>query len=255
MVTPHGLRIGNYLPKSAMAPHAHAEPGISIVVRGGFVERIGRRARDYGRGQIAYLPAGTEHSQAFGGRGARQVIFRPQAEWLEYLADCGGPQPEPPQACASAFGHLGDRLVMEMASSDAAAALACEGVMLEIIAAFARRNAFDRRREPVPPWLCRARQFIEQHRLSSFTLRDVAHAAGRHEIHLAREFRRFFGTSIGSYLRRLRTEEAARLLGRGEPLTITEIALSCGFSSHPHLCREFRRRFGVSPSEYRRAMT
>jgi AraC family transcriptional regulator len=255
MFSPNGLRIGNYPPQGVMAPHAHPEPGISIVVRGGFVEHIGRQARNYARGQIAYLPAGTVHSQAFGGRGARQVIFRPQEVWLGYLTGCGGSQGHFRNASAPAFGLLGDRLVQELGHDDDVSVLACEGLMLEIMAAFTRRGFLDPYRGPVPPWLRRAKEFIDQHWLASFSLKDVACAAGRHEIHLAREFRRFFGASVGAYLRRLRTDEAARLLASSQPITITEIALCCGFSSHPHLCREFRRRFGVSPSEYRRAVS
>jgi AraC family transcriptional regulator len=82
-------------------------------------------------------------------------------------------------------------------------------------------------------------------------MQDIARVAGRHEVHVAREFRRFFGVSVGTYLRRLRTERVARLL-LGPHLSISEIALECGFSSHSHLCREFKAHYGVTPSRYRR---
>jgi AraC family transcriptional regulator len=81
---------------------------------------------------------------------------------------------------------------------------------------------------------------------------QIARAAGRHEIHVAREFRRFFGCSAGTYMRRLRTEEAERMLLK-RSVSISEIALTCGFASHSHLCREFKAHFGVTPSEYRLA--
>jgi AraC family transcriptional regulator len=95
-----------------------------------------------------------------------------------------------------------------------------------------------------------AREFIHDHAFSPISVAEIAQAAGRHEIHLAREFRRRFGVSIGAYLRRLRTEEAARLLERPQA-DITDVALSCGFASHSHLCRVFRAHFGVTPSHYR----
>jgi AraC-like DNA-binding protein len=34
-------------------------------------------------------------------------------------------------------------------------------------------------------------------------------------------------------------------------ISIGEIAQSCGFASHSHLCREFKAHFGVTPSAYR----
>jgi AraC family transcriptional regulator len=82
---------------------------------------------------------------------------------------------------------------------------------------------------------------------------QIAKAAGRHPIHLCREFRRHFGVSVGAYMRRLRIEEAIRLVMAGG-LSLSEIALDCGFSSHAHLCREFRAQLGMTPSQFRAEM-
>ena len=95
------------------------------------------------------------------------------------------------------------------------------------------------------------RDFVHQQALALPTMQQVARVAGRHEIHVAREFRRFFGVSVGAYAPRQRVERAAALLLLPEP-GIAEIAAECGFASHAHLYREFRARFGVSPPRYRR---
>ena len=34
--------------------------------------------------------------------------------------------------------------------------------------------------------------------------------------------------------------------------TITDIALSCGFSSSSYFCRIFKKEMGISPTEYKR---
>jgi AraC family transcriptional regulator len=103
-----------------------------------------------------------------------------------------------------------------------------------------------------PPWLRATRDFLHANACTYLTRIEIAREAGRHEIYLAREFRRFFGCSVGTYMRRLRIERAEQLLSQPQP-SISEIALCCGFASHSHLCREFKARFGVSPSEYRLA--
>jgi AraC-like DNA-binding protein len=64
----------------------------------------------------------------------------------------------------------------------------------------------------------------------------------------------------GDFLERIRKDErtytrgtaakAERLLLKPD-ISICEIAQSCGFASHSHLCREFKAHFGVTPSEYR----
>jgi AraC family transcriptional regulator len=248
------LNVMQYQPHGAMAPHAHDHASLNIIVAGGFQERIGKDDRVYARGQIAYCPAGVTHSQKFGKDGARQIIFRPQDSWLAYLTDCNINLADAPYTGAALFHHLGDRLLDEMAHRDDFSPFACEGILLEIIAALGRNGATVNTSANPPSWLRAAREFLHENADASFSMARVAQAAGRHEIHVAREFRRFYGTSVGAYLRRLRTEKAAQLLAATQQ-TITDIALDCGFASHSHLCREFKARFGVTPSRYRARTT
>lgn len=55
----------------------------------------------------------------------------------------------------------------------------------------------------------------------------------------------------GRYRNILRLEQAARLLLRSRR-RIIEIAIHCGFRSHPIFSRAFQRHFGISPSQFRR---
>jgi len=250
MFAHHELRSRDYSARTSMAPHTHDVESLSILVRGAFTERIQRSERNYVRGHVAFLPAGVLHSQMFGSAGARQVTFRPQPDWIEYLSDCKTPLAASPYIIAPIFHQLGERLLEEMTRDDRYSRLSCEGLMLEIVAAFGRRNGPVPRSRKPPRWLFAVRDYVQEHALAPIALKEVACAVGRHEIHVAREFRRFFGASVGEFTRRLRTEEAAHLLLESR-MSISEIALNCGFSTHSHLCREFKGRFGVTPSGYR----
>lgn len=250
MLTQARAQVRDYDAATSMSGHHHDEPGVSLVVRGAFLERIGGRERDYARGHLAYLPAGVTHAQAFGAGGARQVIFRPEADWIDYLADCKVALADAPHVRSPAFAQLGDRLQQELHHDDVFSNLACEGMILELVAALGRACAAEQAPARPPAWLRAARDFIHEHALEPVSLAAIARAAGRHEIHLAREFRRYYATSVGAYLRRLRTEHAARLLQQPD-LALSDIALACGFSSHAHLCREFKARLGATPAQYR----
>lgn len=244
------LQIRNYPPFHAMAPHAHDAPSMNIVLGGGFVERIGKAERHYLRGHIAFFPAGMVHSQSFGGAATRQIIFRPEASWLDELEACGADFADAPHLNDIAFCHLGERLLREVREPDGFSVIASEGILLEIGAAFARGYVGRGRPLRPPAWLTRTRDFLHTQVFSAVRMKEVARAAGRHEVHVAREFRRFYGMSVGEYLRNLRLESAAlRLFDPGAD--ISQVALECGFNSHPHLCREFKRRFGTTPSQYR----
>ena len=250
MFVPPGLQLRDYPARTSMKPHHHEEASLSMVVRGGFRERIATEERDYVPGYIAYLPAGLTHSQRFGGAGARQLILTVRPAWLDYLGDCRARLADSPYASSPDFHLLAERLLQEMSTDDRFSALGCDGIILEIIAAFGRAPAARRGGVAPAPWLCAVRDFVSENALAPPCMQQIAQVAGRHEIHVAREFRRFFGTSPGAYMRALRTEHAARLL-LGTYLSISEVALESGFSSHSHLCREFKAHYGVTPSLYR----
>ncbi len=46
-------------------------------------------------------------------------------------------------------------------------------------------------------------------------------------------------------------ELSAAICKRGS-IPLIEIAAACGFSSHAHLSRSFRKAVGVAPNQYRR---
>jgi AraC family transcriptional regulator len=247
--------VRTYQPGAVMAPHDHDEPSFSLVVHGGFLEHLGRRTRDYTRGHVAFFPAGVPHAQSFGPLGARQITIRPESAWIDYLVDCKVPIEDAPHANSAIFRRLGDRLLQELAQEDDFTPVACHGLMLEAVAALGRANRPLVAPGRPPAWLRVARDYVHENALRPVTLKEVALAVGRHEIHLAREFGRYYGVTIGACLRRLRAQHAARLLestGAG----LTQVALESGFSSHAHLCREFKAQLGMTPSKYREhAMT
>lgn len=249
MPTQTDLRLSRYAPRTRMAPHAHDTPSLNIIIDGDFTEQIGRSERAYARGTVTFCPAGMVHAQIFGAVGAQQIIVRPQEAWLDYLGDCRVNLAASPHASSLLLQRLGERLLQEM-RGDAFCALAREGILLEIVAELGRNAAAARAAAVPPAWLMRARDFIHEHALTPLTMARVAQAAGRHQIHLAREFRRHFGMSVCGYVRELRTEHAALLLKQSRQ-GIAEIALACGFSSHAHLCRELKARYGLTPSQYR----
>lgn len=242
------MNVRRYAPHSAMPLHDHAQASFGIVVGGDFEERVGRSERRYCRGTVTYCPAGVAHEQRFGPKGAQQIIVRPQDSWIAYLAEARGDLGGSPYAQDIGFVRLGERLLEELRAGDRHAAFAREGIVLEIVALFGR--GLDGAERKLPRWLSIARDYLEAHACTSFSMAEVARAAGRHEIHLAREFRRHFGLSMGAYVRRLRIEEAARLLQRPDA-DISAVALVCGFSSHAHLCREFKAQMGLTPSQFR----
>jgi transcriptional regulator GlxA family with amidase domain len=74
----------------------------------------------------------------------------------------------------------------------------------------------------------------------------LAEIAGLSVRQLERLFRAHLGSTIAEVYLRLRLEHARRLL-RTTGLSITEVAVACGFQSGSHFARVFRQAFGCSP--------
>jgi AraC-like DNA-binding protein len=65
-----------------------------------------------------------------------------------------------------------------------------------------------------------------------------------------REFGQCYGTTPAKWLIGRRLECAAQML-RTTSMSITEIALECGFEEPSHFSRTFKAKFGRSPTDYR----
>lgn len=94
--------------------------------------------------------------------------------------------------------------------------------------------------------------YIDAHYAERLSLADIAAAASVGSRESARCFRRALNLSPIEYLLSYRVDRAAELL-RATDRSVTDIALSCGFSSLSYFGKLFREKLGVSPSEYRRA--
>lgn len=98
--------------------------------------------------------------------------------------------------------------------------------------------------------VARAVRFIRQHANQLIQVRDVVREAAVSRRELERRFRRDLGRSVLNEIKRVRTEQVARML-LDTNLTVTQIALSLGYSSL-NLARYFRRQMGLTPLAYRK---
>lgn len=83
-------------------------------------------------------------------------------------------------------------------------------------------------------------------------IKNLAEYLGLSESHFIDLFKRETGETPHQYLLIIRLDRARRLL-LSEELSLTEIALNCGFSSSAHFSSTFRKYYGVSPSDYKKS--
>lgn len=227
--------------------HSHEWPYVTFVLRGAYTEQCVRRAFDIGEGDVVVHGAGESHADRIHATRSHLLNLEFTQPWLDRLDACGGRLDARMTASGGHLLQLGARLHRELWCEDRLAALCIESIALELIAEISRTRlpAPDR-----PRWLERAVEFVHAHFRDVITLRQIAASAEVHPVHLARDFRRRQGMTIGDYIRTLRIEWACReLVATDQP--IVEIALRAGFCDHSHMTRTFRRVTGLTPTEFR----
>jgi len=97
----------------------------------------------------------------------------------------------------------------------------------------------------------RVTDYIRAHLNGDLCLDTLARVANFSPYHFHRVFRGLTEETLNTFIRRIRAETAAMKLINNPKMTITSIAMHCGFSSSAAFAREFKIFFGMSASQFR----
>ncbi|MDD2970574.1 MAG: AraC family transcriptional regulator [Lachnospiraceae bacterium] len=95
------------------------------------------------------------------------------------------------------------------------------------------------------------RNFIETHATEKVSLDQLADLFFISKYHLAREFKRTYGCTIGSALNAKRVSMAKSML-RFTDDSVEQISMQCGFQDDAYFIKVFKRAEGMTPLEYRK---
>ncbi|MDO4285409.1 MAG: AraC family transcriptional regulator [Eubacteriales bacterium] len=98
----------------------------------------------------------------------------------------------------------------------------------------------------------RAAQILSEDLRRHIPVRQIAERFSVSETSLKNYFRGVYGQNISAWLREIRMNEAARLLSHTKR-PIAEISEQVGYSNQGKFAAVFKKQFGLSPLEYRRA--
>lgn len=97
--------------------------------------------------------------------------------------------------------------------------------------------------------ICRAVEFIHRKRFEPLAPRDVASYLECDRTYLAKRFKEETGKTLTEYIRDVKMDAAAHLIGT-HSYSLLEVAESLGYSSYPYFSRVFREYYGVAPEYY-----
>jgi AraC family transcriptional regulator len=239
-----------YSPGLVLPAHAHDYAFFCVVIDGSYTETANGRTRTCTHSTLLYHPPQEVHSDTFHRNGGRCLSIELNNAWLrrarQQSAIFGGSA----EFRGERLALLAARLCHELRIMDDASSLAIEGLMLEVLAEASRWRPGATR--TTPRWAEAVREMLHDRFSEKMSLAVIAQSVGVHPMHVAREFRRYYGYSVGEYIRKLRTDFARAKLIRTEA-SLSEIALASGFFDQSHFTRVFKHITGFSPASYRAA--
>ena len=239
-----------YDPGVELSTHSHERAHLCLVLRGTYSEVYGSRTRNCVPSALFFYSPGSEHSDRFQGTRVRCFNVQVTAGWLDRVREYSTQLHTGAEFYDGLIINLAVKLYNEFRFMDEIAPLAIEGLMLEIAAEASRRSK-TRAEQQIPRRIKLAKEYLHGHFDESISLDRVAKLIDAHPAYLAREFRRYYGCTIGEYVRRLRVELACtKLAGSDEPLA--DIASTVGFSDQSHFSRTVKSLTGLSPNAYRK---
>ena len=99
----------------------------------------------------------------------------------------------------------------------------------------------------------RAQQYVGEHIREQLSVPIVARHADVSASYLTALFRKNLQISPGEYIRRIKLQESRQMIREGN-LNFTEIAAALQYSTVHHFSRQFKEKFGITPTEYARSI-
>jgi AraC-like DNA-binding protein len=217
---------------------------------------IGSRTLELTADSAVVVPAGVEHATTLApGTRAVSLWIRP-ATVLELLDAMGSPTTGRLDARLigkpERLAALG-RILLEDAQTDApgrelSATAITEALVVELLR---QAGASERVRGVGDPRIAMAVEYIESALAEPLSIELLARTVQMGRFHFSRVFAAEVGVSPHRFLVRARITRAAALLRSGR-VSVTEAALSVGFSDLGRFARAFRLQLGCTPSAYAR---
>jgi len=241
-----------HTPNLTIPPHVHSTASICLTLTGQAFEIIkGTRFVVHAGCAVIRAPE-LKHANEYGPTPHRGFMIELDNKWLEacrhfssvfenHRVFAGGPVPA-----------LALRIYHESRIKDGLAPVIVEGLMLEMLGHASRSIIKVPFR--APGWLAQARDLLHGRFTDSLNLVEIANTVGVHPTHLARTFKKYYRTTVGEYLRRLRLDWAMRRLSESDD-SIADIALAAGFYDQSHFSHLFKQHTGFTPAEFRAAQT
>lgn len=236
---------------TVLAPHTHDRAIFAVMLEGGFQSAIANRRLDCSPCVAWTEPAAEIHANYVGKEGARVLVAQPGNALPELFGPIARLLTEVTAQRNAVFAAHAGEIIGELDVADDVSNMAIDALVMSALATAAKIRMRDESLPSPPPWLARVRDSLHDHFRDPLTLEGLSTIAGVDSCYVARQFRRYYGKSIGEYVRTLRSVWAADRLAHSD-MPLAQVAYAAGYSDQSHFSRQCRKHLGLTPDKYRR---
>ncbi len=236
------LALTTYSEGAIMEPHCHKQTQISIVIEGANHEESEVSSLHFGRpAEVIIKPKGLMHSNTFSD--SCTIITAQLKEENHSKLRHDGMLKEW-RALSPIAGYQLLLSIMKCRTESQ-----YYHKLNEILTSFSSDT------QPVqaspPGWLQEVRHLLESSYHAVIRNDFIGKTFNRHPVYIARMFKKYFGMSMKTYVKLLRTNGAIKSISSEEDI-LAGVALQNGFTDQSHLNRTFKSQTGLTPHEFRR---
>lgn len=248
------LRHTRYEEDRLIPEHRHNSLEISYVVSGYKEQTFEEKTVCAGTGTLLLTNSGVLHSLSVS-KGLEGIVLliskKALEEYCPKSSDYGFDLSRSPQK----MPELADLMVRMTQMYENGNKLETMDTVLEILrllnSSFISEKPLEVRHSEAGSAVHAVEEFINANYMEDLTLDQIAGALGYNRTYLSETYKKKKGIGIFDYLKEVRIKTAMQQL-RETRKSITDIALSCGFSSSQVFSRTFSKNTGLSPGAYRR---
>ena len=115
-------------------------------------------------------------------------------------------------------------------------------------------NDLSAEKNSYPDWLNLLLERLNTTETMNMSVDEIIRMSGFSHTHLLRQFKKYTGQTIMEYLNQKKLQYCCNLLQNSNCSTL-EISTLLGFSSLSHLNHIFKKKYGITPTEYRKKAT
>ncbi|MFJ7936140.1 helix-turn-helix domain-containing protein [Sporosarcina sp. NPDC096371] len=123
----------------------------------------------------------------------------------------------------------------------------CQNSLKEILLLIAQKQKYS-----IEPRVEEVLHLLSKQMSESFKIEELARKVGLSPSRLSHLFKENVGSSILETLKQMRLNQAALLLEHTDR-NASEVAVEVGFQNYNHFAIQFRKRFGISPRNYKKS--